>query len=128
MEEIDPEEIKININELEGEPFDLNFNEVQEVDGEFQKQVINSPDEYSLNSEKTQKFVLEGFTEGAIKNILTLSTQKIRLYKVTESSIDLLSCTEFQDHIKSKDIRENAVLNKSLCSIQVSRRNLSKKT
>ena len=92
MEEITPREIQINVNELVGEPVNLNLAEVQETEVEFEEQVIDAPSQYSLDGTTVQG-ILEGFTEGATKNILTLSTDKVRLYEVTQDKIKLLSCS-----------------------------------
>ena len=53
--------------------------------------------------EESKPLVFEGFTKGALKNILSVSrAHKVRLYKVTHDSIDLLSYSEMQ----SNSVRE----------------------
>ena len=118
MEEIsNHEEVKINIKELQGEPFDINLAEIEEVEGEFQKEVIHAPDEYSLGT-KFFKALIDGITEGALKNLITISIEKIRIYKITQNSIKFLSCFNTPFEIVRWS-RLNAIGNKSDCSIQV---------
>ena len=118
MEEINQKDREINIKELEGEPADLNLAEVQEVEGQFEKRVIHAPDEYSLDISTVQA-ILEGFTEGALQNIIALSADKIRLYKVTLESIDLLSCSDIPAQY-SKSFISGGRMRKGLgCSVQV---------
>ena len=118
MEVFNPKEIKINIKkELEGELIDVDFNQIQELEGEFQKEVIREPEDLSFDRE-TKKVVLEGFTEGALKNILTLSKEKVRPYKVTKDSIELLSCSK---PVKCTSIgtSESCFPDSASCSVQI---------
>ena len=127
MEEQNPKEIKINIKELEGEPVDLNLSEIEEVEGLFEKRVIHAPDEFSLDK-KIIKGILEGFTEGALKNIITLSQEKVRLYKVTEDSISLLSCSDLPHPLLKRGyISPTNFVRRPNCSVQVFGYSLAKK-
>ena len=97
----------MEIQQKTSEIIDLNDLEVREVleftpehyraelAQEFsQKEVIRAPDAVTLDKEP-KLFILDGFTEGAIKNILTISRGNIvRLFKVTLDSIDLISYSE----------------------------------
>ena len=112
MEERKPQELEFNIYELEGEPVRLNLGEKQEVEGEFEKQIIHAPDDFSFD-EQTVKVVLDGFTQGALKNILTISREKIRLYKVTKDSIEIVSCSK-----QSTAQKAAFVAQKNTCSVQ----------
>ena len=118
MEEITSyKEVKIDIGELEGEPFHLNLEEIQEVEGRAEKQIMPAPKHFSFDNSHF-KGLLDGFTEGALKNFITISTEKIRLYKVTEDSIQLLSC--FNTPFEIDDIFHLSVIANQLdCSLQV---------
>ena len=113
-----PKEVEINIKELDGDSVDLNLAELHEVQGQFEKRVISSPDEYSFDK-NTKTSILEAFTEGALKNIIALSTEKIRLYKVTEDSIELLSCSSLPHALPETSWENLCILNGSNCSVQV---------
>ena len=113
-----PKEIKINLNELGGDPVDINLGEIQEVEGEFDKRIIHAPDDYSLDY-RTTKTILDGFTEGALKNIVTLSAEKVRLYKVTEDSITLLSCSSLPQKLAEIRTQKLNVVKGPNCSVQV---------
>ena len=119
MEESNLQEKVIYANELGGEPFNINLAEVEELEGQFVKEVVDSPDDYSFDN-KLFKALLDGFTEGALKNFITIGTEKTRLYKITESSIKLLSCSKTPFNIGERPIEKSTlVLNKSDCSVQV---------
>ena len=93
---------KVYFEDLEkGEIFQINFDEIREDNKQYEKKVIHAPDDFTFD-QKPLTAILDGFTEGAEKNILSLSKQKIRLYKVTLESIKLLSCSE----ISSSEIRD----------------------
>ena len=93
MEVKDSKETQIDIKKLPGEPVEIDLGQVEEVEGEFHTEYINAPEDCSFDFQACNA-VVEGFTEGALKNIITLSKKKIRLYKVTEESIKLLSCSD----------------------------------
>ena len=112
MEEINPIEAEFNVKELEGELVNISLGELEEVEGGFQKEGFNAPDASSFDG-GAGRAVFDGFTKGALKNIITLSREKIRLYKVTKDSIELLSCSE-QPNVA----RSTFVLNQQTCSIQ----------
>ena len=124
MEEIStqPEERKIDIAELKGEPVDFNPAQAEEIEGRFRKEFIHAPDDYTLDKTFSTR-LLDGITEGALKNLITISKERIRVYKVTEDSIKLLSCFGTPFRIEGPRINAiqdiKAIANKSNCSIQV---------
>ena len=119
MEEIKPKEKTLNIKDLEGETLDINLAQIQEIEGEFEKQVIHAPDEYSFDNDLFRA-ILDGFTEGALKNFITVSKEKTRLYKITQDSIKLLSCFKTPFNTSGRPLASfTAILNTSSCSLQI---------
>ena len=78
MEEKRENEIRIRVSKRGGRVFNLNLDGTEEREGEFEKVVINEPEDLSF-SKSTGRVIFEGFTEGAIKNLLTLTKKRIRL-------------------------------------------------
>ena len=119
MEEINLNESRINVKDLEGEPLDINLASIQEAEGLLGKELIHAHEEYSFDNELF-KTVVDGFTEGALKDFITISEEKTRLYKVTEDSIKALSCFERPSETLRLAIQDyTVILNKQDCSIQV---------
>ena len=100
MESVKHKQESVKVNELEGEPVEIDLNRVREVEVELQKQVIEFPGGAVQTFTRVTK-ILEGFTEGALKNIITVSERFIWLYSVTLDAITLLCCTEIEgDRVK----------------------------
>ena len=112
-----PHTLHLNIKGLPGEPTHLNLSNVPHIQGEFQKRGIKAPDNFSFDHQ-TVKAILEGFTEGALKNIITISEDKIRLYKVTLASIELLSISEIEFQVHNPSI-VRLISNSAECSVQL---------
>ena len=97
METQKPEQKIINLNDLDvNEVLDFNpDHDEAEIDQTFSQVVkAQAPDSMTFCGDSTL-FVLDGFTQGAIKNLLRVSKGHIvRLYSVTLDSIDVLSHSE----------------------------------
>ena len=118
MEEINrTKETGININQLDGEPVDLSSAEIKQIEEEFPKEVINEPEDLSFDS-WTDIFIFEGFTEGALKNILTTTRKSFRLYKVTKNSIEFLSRFEIPEGLE-RDSNLEYCIDQKTCSIRI---------
>ena len=119
MEEISQEKIQkttINIQDLESEAIDLHLGEVEQREGEFRSTKIKAPEDMTFDP-TAKRVTLEGFTEGAIKNILMISNELLRVFRVTEGSIELVSC--FPTPSCSFDLREaKYISNQQKCSFQ----------
>ena len=100
MESGNHQESAIDIRELEGEPLDIEERDFEGVETEFKREKITIPEHMGRTFSNAE--VVQGFTKGAIKNIISLSETKIRLFEVTTDSINLLSCTE----VESKELAE----------------------
>ena len=87
------EELDINLNQLEGGTVQIDLNRLQEEEDQFEIKVIHAQKEFSFGN-LVYKKVVDGFTEGALKNIIVISESRIRLYMVTADSIDILSSSE----------------------------------
>ena len=121
----------IKLEEFEGEPtqldLDLILQQQQQEDLELgrERQVFNSPEEFSFAGFPFLR-VIEGITDGALKNLLNISTSKVRLYEVKEDQINLLSCTEVvspevKDALANTSFRLRYTLmaDKKGCKIQI---------
>ena len=108
---------KIELNDLQGDPLEINWDELEQVEGEFEEQVINSPDDITFD-QRAYKVVLGGFTKVALKNIITVAKTKVRLFEVGEDSINLLSCsdTPFETDLKDKSV---FIVEKKNCCVKV---------
>ena len=111
--------LQININKLGGDPVELNSIKRQQPETEFPKEAIKNPEDLTFDP-STKKLILEGFTQNAAKNILTISKDALRLYRVNKDSIDFQSCFK----IPRNDfflITESSTHNvdKKSCSVQL---------
>ena len=101
--------IAIDLEELppEKDKFEDLLN--QENSKNYQERRIGSVEDLTFQMERSLE-VVEGFTPGAIKNIITISREFLRVYAVTESKINFLSCSEIPqtalNFIFSRDFKE----------------------
>ena len=108
---------ELDISEFNLGAVDPNLPHIDEIEGEFGKEAIINPKEVCFDT-KASTAVLEGFTEGALRNIVTLSKNEIRLYKVTLSTIELLSCSKTGLDSSKFGVRSFHA-DKNECSVQV---------
>ena len=59
----------------------------------FEKSLIEAPDHLTFDKDRYLE-VVEGFTPEALKNIITISRDKLRVYAVTENKITFVSCSD----------------------------------
>ena len=67
--------------------------------GELQRTTIEAPEGMTLRSDRYLK-VVDGFTPGALKNIITISRQSLRVYRVSESKISLFSSSDLPETLE----------------------------
>ena len=96
---------KIHLEELEGEAIDIDFQRAREdQEGQLlhrETETLHAPDYASFGAFPFIKIV-DGFTLGAIKNMINISAEKVRLYEIKDRQINLLSCTDLpSEEIKS---------------------------
>ena len=117
------DERTINLAKLTGEELQVELEELREKRGRFQKIEIEAPEDITFQDGRYLK-VVEGFTPGAAKNIISISKKKLRVYSVTGDSIRLINCSEVPreagEVIFSKEFifYQNLIFNKWGPSIQ----------
>ena len=94
--EIGPSQETLDFNTLKGKPLKIEYKKIELQEGSFQKSIIKCPQGVSFSSHN-HIGVVEGFTEGAVKNLITITKQKIRLYRVGLDSINFLSCSDLPE-------------------------------
>ena len=128
MEEENDNEIttKIDIEALDPQTAELN---IDETTGEelirFERREVQAPPDMVFKG-STYFTVLEGFTAGALKNLISFTVDRIRLYEVTIDSIRLISCSKIPEG-KPKKLLNDHTLRYALtmipcsesCSIQI---------
>ena len=84
------EEESINLEELSlgGEVLNIQLDYM--TPGQFEKTLVEAPEGITLQKDRYLK-VIEGFTPGAVKNIITIARHKIRVYAVTGTKIEFTS-------------------------------------
>ena len=118
------EEETIHLDELEGEELQVDLQQLEQNSAGFQKTLIQAPDHMTFRDLGYLKTV-DGFTPGAIKNIFNISPKRLRVYKVTEEEIALISCSEIPDEIGQQiftsefTVWRNLVFNRKTPTIQV---------
>ena len=113
----------LNLADLEGEEVNFNLEELRQNPGEFQKALIQAPDHLAFDPDRYLK-VTEGFTPGALKNLVTISKTRIRVYAITETSIKFISCSDLPQDVSEKIFHRsyksysNLIFSKSTSSLQ----------
>ena len=98
----------INIQELGGEQLKVNVQQLlrKAKTGTFESTAINAPEGMTFQHDRYLK-VVDGFTPNALKNIITVSREKLRVYEVTQNTISLLSCSELRKDIGERVFEKN---------------------
>ena len=105
-ETIDPRELK-----LEGRVLKLDFDGM--TPGHFEQTYLELPEDVVFQTEKYLK-IIEGFTPGALKNLILITRKKFRVYAVTETKISFFSSSaipkEASDLIFSHTFKSGAIM------------------
>ena len=90
----------INLEQLKPSEEDtadpIDFEQIRQNPGEFEKSVIQAPENITFDKERHLK-VIDGFTPEAKKNIIIISHQKLRVFAVKNDSITLLSFSDLSE-------------------------------
>ena len=89
----------LNLADLKGEEITFNLDQIRENPADVQKTGLKAPEDLSFDYYRELKLV-EGFTPGALKNIITITKENLRVYGVSESKIWFISSSEVPEEVK----------------------------
>ena len=103
MQEIQHKELQkthieetLNLTTLQGDTLEVDERLVNRRPQIAEKSFIRAPDDLSFDYNRLIE-VVDGFTQNARKNIITVTTKKLRVYAVSEDRIRLASCSDLPE-------------------------------
>ena len=119
------QEETLNLEGFHGEELTVNLGELRQNPTNPEKELLQAPEDITFNYGRNLQLV-DGFTPGALKNIITLTAKKLRVYGVSETKIWFISCSDIPKELQKglAKINLNSYLNNILfhplnCSIDV---------
>ena len=83
----------LNLADLKGEEIDFNLEQIRQNIADVHKATIQAPEDLTFDYYRHIELV-DGFTPGALKNIIIFTKVRLRVYGVSESKIWFISSSE----------------------------------
>ena len=92
------EEETLNLANSNPLPVHVNTNQLESAIDNLEKTSIPAPEDISFGQGRYMQ-VTDGFTPGAVKNLISISTKKLRVYAVTNCRIQFLTSSEIPQEV-----------------------------